>query len=75
MNASIAVTLSSEEALVLFEWLTRCDSAGLLEVEDGSEQRVLWKLEGQLEKQLVATLAPNYRELLTAARAAVRDEP
>ena len=70
----LSLELTQAEALVLFEWLTRNDKADRLGVDDDSEQRVLWSVEAQLEKQLVETLAPNYSELLAAARSQVRDQ-
>ena len=70
----VSLELTNAEALVLFAWMTRNDEAELLQIEDHAEQRVLWTLEGQLEKTLVETLAPNYANLLEAARAEVREQ-
>jgi len=70
----LSLELTSAEALVFFEWLTRNDEAEMLQVEDEAEQKVLWRLESQLEKQLVEPLAPNYSELLAEARTQVREE-
>ena len=66
-SMEIQVLLSQAEALVLFEWLARSDSAEALHTECAAEQKVLWKLEGQLEKQ-VSVFAPDYKRLLAAAR-------
>ena len=38
----ITVELSSSEALVLFEFLSRFSEGGKLEVVDQAEERVLW---------------------------------
>jgi hypothetical protein len=65
---TISVVFSRAEAIVLFELLARCDEGKNLCVEHPSEQTMLWVLEGQLEKQLREVLAPNYKELLEAAR-------
>ncbi|WP_307038862.1 hypothetical protein [Agromyces ramosus] len=66
--------LSSEEALVLFEWLARAEDEDALESTfvDKAEQLVLWSVEGQLEKELVAPFRTDYDRLLQAARDAVR---
>ncbi len=69
----VSITLTRDEALVLFEWLARSDDASLLQTEHPAEQRVLWKLEGQLEKQ-VNGFSPNYKDLLDQARASVASE-
>ena len=74
-GGGVALSLSEDEALVLFEFLARLDEAerpGLF--EDQAEQRVLWNLEVALEKALVAPLRPDYAELLQRARDRVRDE-
>lgn len=61
--------LDADQALVLFELLTRwADSAlpGLL--QHPGEQTVLWAIESQLEKQLVVAFDPGYVEALATAR-------
>jgi hypothetical protein len=64
--------LSSDEALVLYEWLTRFNEAEP-EFAAQAEQRVLWNLEAALESTLAAPLSENYDVLLAAARGRVRD--
>lgn len=66
--------LSSEEALVLFEWLARTADEDALESTfvDKAEELVLWTIEGQLEKELVAPFRTDYDRLLQAARDAIR---
>jgi hypothetical protein len=66
----ICVRFSREEALVLFEWLARVDDAQALPIEHPAEQKVLWVLEGQLEKQ-VPVFSPNYGQLVEEARVMV----
>ena len=69
MNREIVtLELSRAQALVLFEWLSREDGDKSLPVSDPSEQRVLWLIEGQLERTLVEPLDPKYAELLARAR-------
>ena len=66
----VTVRLSADEALVLFELLSRWSEQGLpaAQLEHPSEQTALWAVEGQLEKQLVVTFDPRYREALDEAR-------
>lgn len=65
----IGIRLTRAEALVLFEWLAREDSDGkTLPVEHVAEERVFWRIEGQLENALSEPLSPHYKELLDAAR-------
>ena len=66
----ICIRLSRAEALVLFEWLARVDDARAASIEHPAEQKVLWLLEGQLEKQ-VEVFSPNYKQLVEEARASV----
>jgi hypothetical protein len=69
----IVITLTGDEALVLFEWVARFNDARGVEFEDQAEERVLWDLESRLESMLVAPLTPEYDQRLAAARARVRD--
>ena len=72
-GAKVCLELSPDEALVLFEWLSRFNETGDTKLEDQAEQRVLWDLEAMLQSKLVAPLDPAYHELLARARANVRD--
>ena len=67
-SASVTISLTADQALVLFEWLTRQDNQGALPTEHQAEQNVLWEIEAQLEKILVEPLRPDYEALLVAAR-------
>jgi hypothetical protein len=71
--AKITVDLTNKEALVLFEFLRRFDDENSYTFADQAEERVLWTLEGILEKQLVEIFSPDYKTLLLAAREEVRD--
>ena len=63
----VRIELAQDEALVLFEWLARSDDAQKLPIEHPAEQKVLWKLEGILEKE-VPVFSQDYGKLLDAAR-------
>jgi hypothetical protein len=70
---SIQVTLSQDEALVLFEWLASLEQKPN-EPPDEAEQRVIWRLEGQLESLLTVVVAADYRERVLLAKKAVLNE-
>ena len=65
--------LTKEEAIVLFEMLSRFSENDKLEIEDQSEQRVLWNLCASLESKLVEPFDENYVSILENARAVLRD--
>ena len=71
-NQDVSLKLTRAEALVLFEWLARHDTAAAQRVEDSAERKVLWNLEGQLEKALQELFDPNYSSLVEDARRKVR---
>ena len=71
---TVSLELTHEEALVLFELLCRVDERDALPFEHKAERLVLWDLEAQLERTLVEPFAPNYVDLLRAAREHVCDE-
>ena len=65
----VAVTLTSDEALVLFELLHRWEDSGEIDtVLMPGEQTALWALSGRLESILVEPFEGNYRELVGYAR-------
>lgn len=64
----VHISLTTAEALVLFEWLVRQDGAGTLPFDHPAEERVLWRLEGQLEQAVPEVLLPDYGERLAEAR-------
>ena len=75
-DGGVTVRLTSDEALVLFEWLHRTDRTTDFAdiVEDQAEQRVLWNLICVLEREIPELHEPNYHQLLAAARDRLRDE-
>ncbi len=73
MSDSVRLELTKDEALVLFEFLARFDDNETLMLEDQAEERVLWSLQGLLEKQLVEIFDPSYKSLVESARERLRD--
>ena len=72
----VGITLTRDEALVLFEFLTRYSGdSGEPRIIDQSEQRVVWDIQAILESTLTEPINnPSYEERIARARAAVRDE-
>lgn len=73
MTDEILLKLGPDEALVLFEWITRFNKRDGVSFADQAEQRVLWNLEAMLEAALPEPFSGDYDSLLAAARARVRD--
>ena len=69
---SVRINLDCNEALVLFEWLSR--EAESIEVEHYAERKVMLKLLGGLEKNLSHPFLQNYRDILANARGKVQGE-
>jgi len=74
MTEQVTLTLPPDEAVVLFEWLTRFNSSDGQPFEDQAEQRVLWNLEASLESILSEPFRPDYAQILADARSRVRDK-
>lgn len=67
MYEEITLSMTKEEALVLFEWIAREDKAERLFYSYSSEQKVIWRLEAKLEK-LLPVFSPTYDQELSQAR-------
>ncbi len=52
-TSEVQISLSADEALVLFEFLSRFDESNELMIVDQAEERALSNLLGPLQKQLV----------------------
>jgi hypothetical protein len=64
----VQITLASDEALVLFNLLSRFEDKDKMKFIDQSEKIVLWLLLGKLEKILVEPFKSNYLDLLSDSR-------
>lgn len=70
----ITIKLTKDEALVLFEFLSRFNENDNKEIfQDQAEEKALWIIEGQLEKILVEPFMPNYQDIIQEARTRIRD--
>ena len=65
---NITLTLTPDEALVLFEFFSRWDESDQLAFGHAAGYLVLVRIAAQLEKGLVEPFSPAYRDLLEAAR-------
>lgn len=65
----VLLRLTSDEALVLFEWLHRCEDEDRVAqpVHEG-ERTALFNLSALLERELVEPFQRNYLELVDQAR-------
>ncbi|WP_205679059.1 hypothetical protein [Aquisphaera insulae] len=69
----VRLQLTHDEALVLFEFLTRFQDEDSLVIRNQAEQRALWNLQALLETSLVDPFKPDYEALVVAARDRLRD--
>jgi hypothetical protein len=73
LDGDTTIILSGDEALVLFDLVSRYVDGSALEIVDPAEKRALWNLSALLERRLVTPFDPRYRERLEAARIRLRD--
>ena len=74
---NITLTITNDEALVLYEFLARFnegepDRPDIF--EDQAEKKALWIIECLLQEQLVEPFKPDYMDLVYEARNKIRDE-
>ena len=70
----VIIQLSRDEALVLFEWLHRCEDEGrLAHAAHHAEQVALWNLSALLERELVEPFSQNYAKLVVEAQERLAD--
>ena len=72
-DGDVLIRLTSDEALVLFDFTSRFSDTDRLELADQAEERALWNLCCYFEKQLVQPFQGDYGEQLAAARDRLRD--
>ncbi len=73
MKEAVNIRLSNDEALVLFELLSRFQETNELRLKNNAEFVALSSLSAQLDKTLVEPFQANYLELLHGAQARVAD--
>jgi hypothetical protein len=72
-SEDVVLRLTKQEALVLFELLSRFSETKKLGIEDQAEERVLWDLCCDLEKKITQPLSADYATKLADARRSIRD--
>jgi len=71
----VDLQLTSDEALVLFDWLHRCEDDGeFRQPEHRGEEVALWNLSAVLERVLVQPFQHDYLDLVRAARSRLAGE-
>jgi len=71
---NVTLTLTKDEAVILFEFTSRFTDTDKLSVEHQSEERILWNLCSHLEKELSEPSKSNYNELLKQAQENLKDD-
>jgi hypothetical protein len=67
-SPNIVLELRKSEALVLFEWLASLKLGRHPNEPDEATQKLLWRVEGLLEKQLTEVVQPAYQRLVLEAK-------
>ena len=76
LDRPVDVRLTYAEIVVLFDLLHRWEQEGTtdaLPYEDQAELRAMWNLTALLEPLMAECFSPNYAEVVTTARDALRD--
>lgn len=73
MSESVNITLSHDEALVLFEFFARFDESDDFMLRNTAEYLAFSKISAQLDKSLIEPFNPDYGALLKAARDRLAD--
>lgn len=73
MGDLVRLELTADEALVLFEFLSRYAESDSLSIVDQAEQRALWNLQCLFERQMIEPSGSDYSASLAAARERLRD--
>jgi len=73
MKSDVSIHLSKDEALVLFELLSRFQETDNLCLKNNAEFVALSRVSGQLDKALLEPFMANYTALLAAAQARVAE--
>jgi hypothetical protein len=67
----ISINLTNDEALVLFDFLSRFDDSGKLAFAHSSEYLALQSISAQLDKTLIEPFQPDYTQSLERSRSIV----
>ena len=70
----VEIKLSKDEALVLFDFLSRFSDTDKRTIIDQSEERALWNLTCIFEKILVEPFSKDWLSIIENARSRLRDD-
>lgn len=73
-STDVQISLTADEAIVLFEFVRRYADLDKLTIVDQAEQRALWNLCCVFERGILAPLEGDWADLLQQARDRLRDE-
>jgi hypothetical protein len=74
MSKEVNITLTEDEAWVLFELTRRFSDSEKLDIQDQAEERALWNLCCIFEKSLHQESDSEYKDFIAQCRARLRDE-
>lgn len=74
MSKEVSITLTEDEAWVLFELTRRFSDSEKLDIEDKAEERALWNLCCIFERTLHQESETEYKEFISQCRDRLRDE-
>lgn len=70
----VEIKLTKDEALVLFDFLSRFSNEDTLSIQDQAEERALWNLTCVFEKILAEPFSEEWQSIVKSARNRLRDE-
>ena len=74
MHDDVQINFTKDEALVLFEFLSRFSDTDKLEIKDQAEERALWNLTCLFEKELAEPFSKDWGKIIKEAKDRLRDE-
>lgn len=74
MSKEVKISLTEEEAWVLFELTRRFSDSDKLSIEDQAEERALWNLCCIFEKTMHQESNLEYKDFIAKCREKLRDE-
>ncbi len=72
--SEVEIKLTKDEALVLFDFVSRFSNDDKLIIQDQAEERALLNLTCVLEKQLAEPFSPDWKKIIEAAKNRLRDD-
>lgn len=70
----VEIKLTKDEALVLFDFLSRFSNEDTLSIHDQAEERALWNLTCIFEKVLAEPFSVEWQSIIKGARNRLRNE-